>query len=100
MKIETVLTCPLGHKCEEARDGKIHRCAWFTQLAGRNPNTGEQTDEQACAIGWLPVLLIENAMQQRSTSAAVESFRNEVAAAQNVFAAPNNLLKVAHAIHD
>jgi hypothetical protein len=27
---------------------------------------------------WLPVLLIENSQQQRSTGAAVESFRNEV----------------------
>lgn len=100
MKIETVLTCPLGHKCEEARDGKIHRCAWFTQLAGRNPNTGEQTDEKACAMAWLPVLLIENSMQQRSTSAAVESFRNEVAAAQNVLAAPRNFIEVGYAVHN
>ncbi len=100
MKIETVLTCPLGHKCEEARDGKIYRCTWFTQLAGRNPNTGEQTDEKACAMSWLPVLLIENSMQQRSTSAAVESFRNEVAATQSMIPFPTNPFKVTHEIHD
>ena len=77
MEIKTVLTCPLGAKCEEIKDGAIHRCAWYTKLAGTNPNTGEQTDEQGCAIAWLPMLMIENSMQQRSTSAAVESFRNE-----------------------
>ena len=77
MEIKTVLTCPLGAKCEEIKDGAIHRCAWYTKLAGVNPNTGEQTDEQGCAIAWLPMLMIENSMQQRSTSAAVESFRNE-----------------------
>ena len=77
MEIKTILTCPLGAKCEEIKDGAIHRCAWYTKLAGTNPNTGEQTDEAACSMAWLPMLLIENSMQQRSTSAAVESFRNE-----------------------
>lgn len=100
MNIETVLTCPLGSKCEEVRDGKIHRCAWFTQLAGVNPNTGEQTNEKACAIGWLPVLLVENSMQQRSTSAAVESFRNEVASTQSLIPTVRNLLEVTHATRD
>lgn len=84
MNIETVLTCPLGSKCEEVRDGKIHRCTWSIQLAGRNPSTGEQTDERACAMAWLPILMIENSMQQRSTSSAVESFRNEMVAAQSI----------------
>ena len=77
MEIKTVLTCPLGAKCEEIKDGAIHRCAWYTKLAGTNPNTGETVDEQGCAMSWLPMLMIENSMQQRSTSAAVESFRNE-----------------------
>ena len=78
MEIKTVLTCPLGAKCEEIKDGAIHRCVWYTKLAGTNPNTGEQTDEAACSMAWLPMLMIENSMQQRSTSAAVESFRNEM----------------------
>ena len=77
-EIKTVLTCPLGSKCEEIKDGAIHRCVWFQTLAGTNPNTGEQVDEKSCAIAWMPMLLIENSMQQRSTSAAVESFRNEM----------------------
>jgi hypothetical protein len=81
MEIKTVLTCPLGSKCEEIKDGAIHRCAWYTKLAGTNPNTGEQIDEHGCAIAWLPMLTIENSMQQRSTSAAVESFRNEMTSA-------------------
>ena len=81
MEIKTVLTCPLGSKCEEVKDGAIHRCAWYTTLAGTNPNTGEQTDEHGCAMAWVPMLLVENSMQQRSTSAAVESFRNVMASA-------------------
>lgn len=53
-------------------------CAWFIQIRGHNPNTGEEVDEWSCAIAWLPILLIENSQQQRSTGAAVESFRNEM----------------------
>lgn len=53
-------------------------CAWFQQLRGTNPNTGKEVDEWNCAIAWLPMLLVENSMQQRHTGAAVESFRNEV----------------------
>ena len=81
MDIKTVLTCPLGSQCEEVKDGAIHRCAWYTTLAGTNPNTGDKVDEKGCAMAWLPMLMIENSMQQRSTSAAVESFRNEMTSA-------------------
>jgi hypothetical protein len=75
--IETVLTCPLGHKCEEVKDGKINRCAWFTKLAGRNPQTGEQIDEKACAIAWLPIMQVEVAQSNRGTAEAVVSLREE-----------------------
>jgi hypothetical protein len=71
------------------------QCAWFTQVRGHNPNTGKEVDEWACAVAWLPVLLIENSQQQRSTGAAVESFRNEMVKAnetgqQMLLAAANN----------
>ncbi|MEJ7804438.1 MAG: hypothetical protein WKG03_00740 [Telluria sp.] len=78
--IKTVLTCPLGSKCEEVRDGAIHRCAWHIQMSGTDPQTGEQKDERACAMSWLPLLLVENSRQQVRTTGAVESFRNETAA--------------------
>jgi hypothetical protein len=78
-EIEVILTCPLGSQCEEIKDNKLYRCRWFMQIAGINPNTGDKVDERKCSIGeWMPILMIENSMQQRSTSAAVESFRNEV----------------------
>ena len=83
MEIKTVLSCPLGHKCQEAKDGVIHQCAWFVKLAGVNPTTGETVDEHGCAMSWLPVLLVENSKQQRSTGAAVESFRNEMVKANS-----------------
>lgn len=107
MEMKTVLSCPLGHKCQEAKDGAIHQCAWFVKLAGINPNTGDAIDEHACSMSWLPVLLIENANTNRSTSAAVESFRNEVVKANEASQlvllsaltqkAPNNLIEVGNA---
>jgi hypothetical protein len=65
--------CPLIKKdCIE------HKCAWYTYVRGYNPNTGQEVDEWSCTINFLPMLLIENSQQQRSTSSAVESFRNEM----------------------
>jgi hypothetical protein len=78
MELKTVLTCPLGAKCEEIKDNAIHRCMWYQTFAGTNPSTGETVDEKGCAMAWLPILMIENSKQQLSTSAAVESFRNEM----------------------
>ena len=65
--------CPLIKK-----DCIQMQCSWFTQVRGHNPNTGKEVDEWACAIAWLPIMLIENSQQQRQTGAAVESFRNEM----------------------
>jgi hypothetical protein len=65
--------CPLIKKdCVE------RKCAWYMHIRGMDPNTGKDVDHWGCAIGWMPMLLIENSQQQRSTGAAVESFRNEM----------------------
>ena len=96
MELKKVLTCPLGSKCQEAKGDHIEQCAWFTKLAGENPQTGEMVDEYGCAITWLPVLLIENAKTNRSTSAAVESFRNEMV---NANSSSQQLLMAAAQLH-
>ncbi len=83
-ELKEVITCPLGSKCHEIKNNEIHRCAWHVKLAGMNPNTGESIDEYGCAMVWMPVLLIENSQQQRSTGAAVESFRNEMVKSNEV----------------
>jgi len=71
-------TCPLGSECETAENNVIKRCAWYTKIVGTDPNTGKEIEDWSCAMSWLPTLLIENAAQSRSTSSAVESFRNEM----------------------
>jgi hypothetical protein len=73
MEIKPGNYCPLLKK-----DCIGLQCAWFTQMRGHNPTTGKEVDEWSCAMTWLPILLIENSQQQRSTGAAVESFRNEM----------------------
>lgn len=80
MQIETKSNCPLdGFKpCRQLE------CAWFMKIVGTNPNTGKEVEEWGCAMAWMPMLMIENSQQQRSTSAAVESFRNEMVKANEV----------------
>lgn len=76
-QIKAENNCPLnGFKpCEKLK------CGWYTQIRGANPNTGEELNHWGCAVAWMPILLIENSQQQRSTGAAVESFRNEMVVA-------------------
>ena len=72
MKLEPGKFCPLiGKDCIELK------CAWFCQIRGTNPQTGEDVDEWGCSVAWMPMLLVENSQQQRSTGSAVESLRNE-----------------------
>ena len=74
MQLKVEENCPLNgfKKCKQ------FKCAWFVQMKGSNPNNGKEVDEFACAVAWLPVLLVENAMQSRQSGAAIESFRNEM----------------------
>jgi hypothetical protein len=80
MKIEPKNNCPLDNfnPCRQLD------CAWFLKIAGKNPNTGEDIDDWGCSMAWLPIMMIENSQQQRSTGAAVESFRNEMVKANDV----------------
>ena len=80
MKLEHGNYCPLLKK-----DCIGLQCSWLTKMRGMNPNTGEEVDEYACAIAWLPMLLVENSQQQRHTGAAVESFRNEMVKGNEAF---------------
>jgi hypothetical protein len=73
MELKPGQYCPLIKK-----DCIQLKCAWFIQLRGTHPQTGQEIDEWGCAIAWNPMLLIENAKMQRQTGAAVESFRNEM----------------------
>jgi|TARA_R110000744_G_scaffold214509_1_gene333275 hypothetical protein len=74
LKLEVKDNCPLNgfKKCKQLE------CSWFIKVQGTDPNSGKEVEEYACAVAWLPTLLIENSQQQRMTGGAVESFRNEM----------------------
>ena len=97
-QIPVQLTCPLGSKCEEVKDGAIHRCAWFTLMQGQHPQTGEVMDEWGCSISWMPILSVEMSRTNRGQTAALESFRNEMVTGNQQVA--NALLTAAQAATD
>lgn len=77
--MEIEYTCPLGNKCEEAKDNKIYRCRWFVKLRGKDPQSNQEIDEFRCAMEWMPILSVEHSLFERQTGAAVETFRNQMA---------------------
>lgn len=96
MKIQIKNNCPLNNfdPCKQ------FDCAWFVQIRGQNPQSGQEVDEFACAVAWLPMLQIENSQMQRQTGAAVESFRNEVIkenqSSQDLLKLTSNIKRIAH----
>jgi len=80
---ESTYLCPLLNKKQE---DVCHTCGFYTHVRGKHPQTSEEIDHWACAVEWLPMLLIENSQQSRQTGAAVESFRNEMVKANDVTA--------------
>lgn len=76
--METRFICPLGAKCEEARDGAVHRCGWYTKVVGKDPQSESSFDEWRCAMAWLPVLLVNVAATNQGQTQAICSFRDEM----------------------
>ena len=93
MKFEVKDNCPLNNfePCKKLD------CAWFIKLKGTDPQSGEEFDDWGCAIAFMPVIIIESAMQAKQTGAAVESFRNVMVEQQKEvlqLAAQNDKLKM------
>jgi|TARA_Y100001963_G_C6465791_1_gene302247 hypothetical protein len=73
-KLEVKDNCPLNNfeKCKQ------WDCAWYIQVRGKDPQTGQEIEDWGCAVAYLPMLLIENVRMSNQTGVAVESFRNEM----------------------
>jgi len=71
-----------GKKCTK------YDCKFYQQFRGQNPQTGQEEDKWECTTVMMPLLLIENARQIRSMTAATESNRNVLA---NMVAEPRFL---------
>ncbi len=74
MKIEVKDNCPI----DNFKPCRKFDCAWFIQIRGRHPQTGEEIDEYGCAMAMMPMLMIENSRQTSQAGSAIESFRNEM----------------------
>lgn len=88
MAKDAKIICPMmgGEECVEdgaIRNGELVKCRFWVNVMGTNPQTGETVNNGDCAMAWVPVLLIENSKVNRETGAAVESFRNEMTAAND-----------------
>lgn len=83
--IETRIICPLGSKCEEIKDAVLMRCAWYTKLVGKDPQSEQEIDEWRCAIAWLPIMQIEVAQTNRGQTEAICTMRDETIKRQDVF---------------
>jgi len=98
MKIEPKSNCPLN----SFKPCKQLECAWFIELHGTHPNTGEPVKDWGCAMAMMPMMLLENARQQHSTASAVESFRNEMVksneTSQKVLLAAANIPQQMHTL--
>lgn len=90
MALDIEYTCPLGSKCEEVKDGKIMRCAWYTKVMGKDPQSDKDIENWGCAMSWMPILMIEMSQTNRGQTSALESFRNETVEKQGEF---NNLVQ-------
>lgn len=72
-RLEPGTFCPLIKN-----DCITNKCSWYTQVRGTDPQSGREVDEFACAVAWLPVLLINTAKETREGAAATESLRNQM----------------------
>lgn len=61
---------------EESGRQVLIRCPLYTKVEGRDPQNDNPIEHWACALAWLPTLLIENSKEVRQGAAATESFRN------------------------
>ena len=79
MELKVGTFCPLlKEECIQ------FKCAFWTHVRGKHPQSAQEMDEYDCAVRWLPVMLIENAQQTRQAGAAIESLRNRVVEQQQV----------------
>lgn len=78
MELKPKNGCPL-HNFEPC---KQLDCAWFTKIAGKNPQGQKEVEEWGCAVTFMPILMVANTNSNTRTQAAVESFRNKMVSQQ------------------
>ena len=74
--VEEKIICPLGSECKKIVGNRLERCAWLVTMKGVDAS-GQEHDEEKCAIAWQPILSVEMSSTNRGQTAAIESLRNE-----------------------
>lgn len=79
MELKVKNGCPINNfePCKQLN------CAWFTKLAGKNPQGGKEVEEWGCAVTMLPLLMVASTNASRGTQSAVETFRNKMVEQQD-----------------
>lgn len=62
-------------------------------MAGIHPETNEKLDEKGCAMRWLPIMQLEMAKNQMSTTIAAEGVKNEIAKVAEIPIRPAKLIE-------
>lgn len=79
--MRVIYDCPLGMECEHQGEigGEkiIRRCAWYTKVVGKDPQSEKEIDHWGCAMAFMPVIMLENNQAVSGLQAATESARNE-----------------------
>lgn len=71
--------CPLIQKpCIE------HKCAWYANIQGKNPQTGDTVDNWDCVVTLIPFLQMEQAKTAMATQAATVDVRENIEKATQV----------------
>ena len=77
MEVKVKMTCPLGSQCEKTVGEEIHRCVWFTQIDGVDPQSGDKISEKRCAISLIPLLQVDGNRMLHNVGGSIQSLRNE-----------------------
>lgn len=76
METKIKITCPLGHECETPHEGYIERCAWYMEVEGKHPFTGEDVKEWGCALVWNAIISGQVAQTNRGITSVIGDVRN------------------------
>lgn len=62
----------------ENETGERTTCAFFIQLAGKNPQTDETINDPGCSIHFLPIIHLEGNQHLRQSIASTDKVASEV----------------------
>lgn len=82
-KVKTIDSYGPGEFCPLVRGACLRdACAFWTEVRGTHPQTGSEINQKACAVTWLPLLMIDQTQQVRHHAAAADQARNALATVQ------------------